>query len=156
MTPIYEIPEIQDEAARRIEAIDTTTPHDLTQGADATFRRHPVPLTGLSDVSGLQRHLLFSATVERGDGRGTANNPEGDFVVIDGPLVVVFFARIRPGAQQGDGDIAAWAMHAVNRAILASWPGVGRFPLTPWLPGPIVNEWMTVTMRYQLSFAMPA
>lgn len=143
---------IEDEAARRIEALNASA---FVQGTvTPTWKRSPLPLTA-SPLEGLRTHLSFSVSVEQATARDDAENRPGEAVTCVGELRVVFIYKIRPGAQADDYRLASDAAGDVLGMLLAFTGEWAVFPATVWKPGPIVNGEMDVELRFAIVFDLP-
>lgn len=142
---------IEEEVARRIAQLDTSA---YRQAPGETWRESPMPLTA-SRESALKAHMLFSASVEGVDARGHQDFA-GDEVACSGELAVLYRWRIRPAeaSQLSDYRAASEAARAIAGCVLALWPMVNCRPLVLWSPGPTVDGFMTVALRFAVDFTL--
>lgn len=129
--------EVEEEAARRIEAIDADAFSFVELSGVKGFREAREPLTAVENTEG-NSHLSFSvscedAPVQRDDG----GNPVagGQWLSVEASLVVVFLYKL-PATERGRAArLATEAARRIVGALLAPWPEVAVTCTNRYRPG---------------------
>lgn len=143
------IAEIEEEAERRIEALDASA-HQLQGVTTHQWRAAETDLT--EDASAINQHLIFSASVEDAPATGQATHDATGSVQVTASLEVMFLYKLPAGGQKEAKRKAATAAGDVVRALMQYWPGVAVEVVNAYTPGERVDDVMPVQVLLDATF----
>lgn len=150
------IKELEEEAARRIEALDATPfTYAELQGPQG-FRESREPLTAVDSTKG-NSHLSFSVSVEDAPVPGDDSGGPGALrLTITATLVVVFLFKLPATNRLSASRLSTEAARRIVGALSAPWPEVAIFCTNRYRPGkPDESGFLPVECRFAVTFDEP-
>lgn len=147
--------EIEEEAARRIVALDSSRFHFDLPGEQG-WRESREPLTAVESTVG-NSHLSFSCSVE--DAPVLEESDSGDqlaYITVQATLVVAFLYKLPATDRLAAMRLATEAARTIVAALLAPWPEVNVWLRQRYRPGPVRDDgFMPVELRFMVQTDEP-
>ena len=150
------IKELEEEAVRRIEALDSSAFHFSELTGTQGWREAREPLTAVESTAG-NSHLAFSASVEDAPvGDDDSGNPSGLWLTSTATLVVVFLYKLPATERVAAMRLATEAARSIVGALLAPWPEVSVTCRNRYRPGkPDADGFLPVECRFSVEIDEP-